>query len=305
MRIGATSLLLCAAAACSAVSQPPSAVTVPSPSATPTTEAPSDFADASGCRATAPLTSEHPKDANTAAFSTAWYASPDRLLWASAGYRLYAGENKVLWERPGRSIALSGRLWGDVTGRLTPTITPGRGYESTSYQASGVTFPAPGCWEVVARAERSELRFVVLVYPETYAGVARRCQDLSDIFANSDTVTLATSAEERPDESFRGFTWYTLFVVQSWKGSLSVGGRIELLSDAEDEPRITPATRYVLFLGRDAGKPWRIICPFRSVMADTADRTLVRPTDHQRGAALITDGDLATLDARLRALAAR
>ena len=32
------------------------------------------------------------------------------------------------------------------------------------YQASGVTFPAPGCWEVEARAASSVLDFVVYVY---------------------------------------------------------------------------------------------------------------------------------------------
>jgi hypothetical protein len=295
LRAFAVALLGAAIAACSA------SQTV-APTAVPATEQPPDLADANGCRTTAPTTTERPKDANTASFSRAWYVSPDRLLWASAGYRFYSGGTKVLWERPGREVTLTGRLWGDQSA-ATPKITPPTGYESLTYQASGVTFPAPGCWEVVARAATSELRFVVFVYPETYSGAGRRCVDLSDIFAQSDAVVLATSARESPDTSFPGFTWYTLHVSGAWKGPISVGGSFELLSDADAEPRITPTIRYILFLARDVGEPWRIICSHRSVMADLADRRLVRPTDHQQGAAIITDTDFATLDARLRELA--
>ncbi len=293
----ATVLICVATAACEAR---PTAE--PGPTGVPATERPADLADANGCHITAPTTTEHPKDANTAAFSTAWFVSPDRLLWASAGYRYYAGGVKVLWERPGREVTLTGRLWGDTRG-LVPKITPPTGYESLSYQASGVTFPAPGCWEVIARAATSELRVVVFVYPETYSPAARRCMDLADIYAQSDAVVLATSAREIPDTSFPGFAWYTLYVSSSWKGPLPAGEGFELLSDSDAEPRIAPTTRYVLFLARDASKPWRIICPSRSIVADMADRQLIRPTDHQQGTAIITDADFATLDARLRALA--
>src|SRR2546427_6003429 len=83
---------------------------VPSPTGVPATERPPDLADASGCRVTAPTTTEHPRDANTASFSRTWFVSVDRKLWASATGRLYAGENKVLWERPGTTVALTGRL---------------------------------------------------------------------------------------------------------------------------------------------------------------------------------------------------
>ena len=202
------------------------------PTGVPATEQPVDLADANGCRVTAPTTTEHPSDANTASFSRAWFVSVDRKLWASATGRLYAGENKVLWERPGPAVSLSGRLWGDTNG-LAPTITPSGGYDKESYQASGVTFPAPGCWEVVARAATSELRFVVFVYPKTYSGAGRPCQDLADIYSQSDAVVLATSASERPDTTYAGFSWYTLNVSRSWKGPISVGGTFDLLSDAD------------------------------------------------------------------------
>ena len=119
-----------------------------------------------GCPATTPVTDERPKNTNTASFGRGWYVSPDRLLWASASGPFYVGENKVLWERPGSIVSLSGKLLsGDPKAAGVPTITGPQGYESLDYQASGVTFPAPGCWEVEARALSSVLDFVVYVYP--------------------------------------------------------------------------------------------------------------------------------------------
>lgn len=258
----------------------------------------------SACPATAPTKSERPRDPNTATFSRAWYVSDDRLLWASAPVRFYVGNNIVLWERPGSRVDITGKLLsGDPRGAGVPTITGPQGYESSSNQLSDVTFPVAGCWIVEARAASSVLSFAALVLPQSYALAGRRCQDLADIYAQSDAVVLATSVEERPDEIYRGFTRYTLLASRVWKGALTTGSEIALLTDSEAEPRITPTTRYVLFLARDAGKPWRIVCSFRSVMADLADRRLVRPTDHQQGAAIITETDFATLDARLRDLA--
>src|SRR3989442_1140146 len=65
--------------------------------AVPQQISPSAFAD---CPVTKPVTDERPKNPNTASFSSAWFVSPDRLLWASAGDRFWADGNKVLWERP-------------------------------------------------------------------------------------------------------------------------------------------------------------------------------------------------------------
>ena len=118
------------------------------------------------CPVTTPVTDEHPKNPNTASFSRGWYMSPDHLLWASASGPFFVGGNKVLWERPGSIVQISGKLLdGDAKATGAPTISGPQGYEGSDYQASGVTFPAPGCWEVEARAERSVLDFVVYVYP--------------------------------------------------------------------------------------------------------------------------------------------
>ena len=229
---------------------------------------------------------------------------PSKRWWASAPSRFYAGANKVLWERPGSIVSMSGKLLiGDAKSAGVPTITDPRGYERLDYQASGVTFPASGCWEVEARAGSSVLSFVTLVYPAGYAGAGRKCEDFADIFAQSDAVVLATSFTERPDESFPGFTWYTLGVSRVWKGPISIGGTIDLLGETDAEPRLTPTSRFVLFLAHDQARPWRIICPLRSVAMDTADRRLVRPSDHQAYTPIITDPDFASLDSRLQALA--
>ena len=122
--------------------------------------------DSAGCPATTPVSDEHPKNQNTASFSRIWYVSPDRLLWASATTPFYVGWNKVLWERPGQVVILTGRLLdGDASAAGVATITGPEGYEHYDYQASGVTFPAAGCWKIEARADSSVLDFVVYVYP--------------------------------------------------------------------------------------------------------------------------------------------
>ena len=149
-------------AACGPLGGSPAASHVAAQTARPTPTP----ADSAGCPATTPVSDERPKNQNTASFSRIWYVSPDRLLWASASIPFYLGGNKVLWERPGSIVSVSGKLLdGDAKAAGAPTITGPQGYEGMDYQASGVTFPAPGCWEVEARAESSVLDFVVYVYP--------------------------------------------------------------------------------------------------------------------------------------------
>ena len=52
-----------------------------------------------------------PPDAHTASFSSVWYGSADGKLWASgqAHGEWHAGENKVLWWRPGYTLMVDGR----------------------------------------------------------------------------------------------------------------------------------------------------------------------------------------------------
>jgi len=149
-------------AACGPLGESPAGSQVAEQTARPTPTR----ADSAECSATTPVSDERPKNQNTASFSRVWYVSPDRLLWASASTPFYVGSNKVLWERPGSIVSVSGKLLdGDAKAAGVPTITGPQGYEGVDYQASGLTFPAPGCWEVEARAASSVLDFVVYVYP--------------------------------------------------------------------------------------------------------------------------------------------
>ena len=73
------------------------------------------------------------------------------------------------------SVAVKFPWWRAVRGRLGITgrridnpAAPLRanvleGYGLTGFQATGIVFPTPGCWEVAAAAGDSRLRFVVLV----------------------------------------------------------------------------------------------------------------------------------------------
>jgi hypothetical protein len=110
-----------------------------------------------------PTTTERPENANTAAFSRMWYRSLDGRIWASApGLQSYRPEgNKVLWVKPsGSQLEVKGRRL-DGQAALLQVHIPG-GY-ADDYQASGVTFPTPGCWEIEAKADGTEWSFVVYI----------------------------------------------------------------------------------------------------------------------------------------------
>jgi hypothetical protein len=254
-----------------------------------------------GCPITAPATNERPKNGNTASFSNAWYASPDRLLWASAGGRLYAGAdgNKVLWERPGTTLSLSGKLpLGDAKAAGVPTISAPQGYESFDYQASGVVFPVAGCWEVEARAGASVLDFVTLVYPREYAPARRSCIDLKGTFKNSDAVLQAsalTVAEDLPD-----FAVMRVAPTITYKAPADLKGSIDLHIDLAELARPRAGDGYVLFLASDGQGSWQMVCPFRTLA--TIDGGAVRLTALRFGSSILP-ADARELDQALRALA--
>jgi len=90
-----------------------------------------------------------------------YFRSPDGRIVTHAYDRYHVGGTKVLWLKPvGARLEVSGRrLDGPAPplGADLPAGYPG------DYQASGMTFPTAGCWEVTARADGSVLRFVVWV----------------------------------------------------------------------------------------------------------------------------------------------
>lgn len=97
-----------------------------------------------------------------------YYVNNDRSLWASAwwtgkdeNYLLSGADIKVGWFRPaGAELKITGRRLDEQAPPLEahiPCCYP------TRFQATGLSFPTEGCWEVTARAADSELSFVVLV----------------------------------------------------------------------------------------------------------------------------------------------
>jgi hypothetical protein len=100
-----------------------------------------------------------------------YIVNADRSIWASAwwfedeAYPLRAGKecNKIGWFRPaGAELEITGwRL--DAQASPLKTYIPS-GYP-TRFQATGLYFPTPGCWEVTASAADSLITYVVEVEP--------------------------------------------------------------------------------------------------------------------------------------------
>jgi hypothetical protein len=100
-----------------------------------------------------------------------YYVNQDRSIWASAWWTgeekeyLRMGEEglKMGWFRPeGAELEITGHRIDGQASHLdahAPCCYP------TRFQATGLTFPSDGCWEVTAKAAESELSFSVQVYP--------------------------------------------------------------------------------------------------------------------------------------------
>jgi hypothetical protein len=69
----------------------------------------------------------------------------------------------VGWFRPtGAELEIAGRR---LDGQSLPLDAHVPCCYPTRFQATGLIFPAGGCWEVTAKAKDSELSFVVEIYP--------------------------------------------------------------------------------------------------------------------------------------------
>ena len=99
-----------------------------------------------------------------------YYVNEDRSIWAAAWWEgqdenyLVPGEHvKTGWFRPaGVELEITGRRLDGESPALeahVPCCYP------TRFQATGLYFPVEGCWEVTARANDSQLSFVVEVEP--------------------------------------------------------------------------------------------------------------------------------------------
>jgi TonB family protein len=112
------------------------------------------------CPVTMPVAERPPNDPNASPFVGDWYANADRTMWASGGSPVPGTlRTKVLWVRPvGSDLKIDARRLDGDAGPVSVTI-PG-GY-ATTFQPSGLTFSAPGCWQVTGTAGGRSLQFVV------------------------------------------------------------------------------------------------------------------------------------------------
>ena len=97
-----------------------------------------------------------------------YFVNDDRSIWASASWAADEGFDydategiKVGWFRPaGEKLIITGRRLDAFALPLdahVPCCYP------TRFQATGLIFPTPGCWEITATAGDSSLTFVVRI----------------------------------------------------------------------------------------------------------------------------------------------
>ena len=128
-----------------------------------------DDSSRAGCLVTDAVRAEPPRDRNADPFGSGpWYVNADRTIWAGwDAVRMRAGNkgNKVLWIRPaGNQLTVTGRRLDAEAPPMKATIPC---CYPTGFQASGLAFPAAGCWEIAAVAGTSQLTFVTSVAPES------------------------------------------------------------------------------------------------------------------------------------------
>ena len=127
---------------------------------------------ANACPLTEPTWAKFPADAavlDPPAYGH-YFINEDSSIWASAWWTkqdendLRAGEDiKVGWFRPaGATLEVTAQR---LDGEAPPLEFHAPCCYPTRFQASGLGFPTPGCWEVTARAEDRKLSFVVWVEP--------------------------------------------------------------------------------------------------------------------------------------------
>ena len=132
-----------------------------------------DAAAAKVCTVTEPSWVKPPEDSAVQGSPELghYYVNEDRSIWASAWWtgreeeylRVSEDGIKMGWFRPaGSELTITGRR---IDAEAPPLEAHAPCCYPTRFQATGLSFPAEGCWEVTARAAASELSFVVWVAP--------------------------------------------------------------------------------------------------------------------------------------------
>jgi hypothetical protein len=263
-------LMLMALLLSSCASQGPSAQPAeaqqPAPQATAIEATAAPTADMKGfepCPVTAPVT-QHPTDTDVFGDGPGaeWYCDPDNGLCAVKNGDWRAGGIKVGWRKPpGTTFDISGRRLDAEAPPLKASLPDG--YPGT-FQASGLTFPTEGCWEVDAHTDENTLRFVVQVEPPLHPPAGGGCDDLAAAVQASDAIIwgLAEGSELDP----RGYAWQTVRVLRLWKNPFApdgdLGESIEVLQDTNRKGPLQTGRTYLLFLQYE---PWQIFCPERTL----------------------------------------
>ena len=193
----------------------------------------------------------------------AYFVSADRLIWAEV-VQWRIGDQKVRWIKPdGSQLVVQGRRLDGDAAPLWAAI--GDGYVG-DFQASRLTFPTSGCWEVEARANESFLQFVY-VPPRSAPVTSPSCARVDDIVRTDRTVFVGQVESSSPDLSGR-WAWLNVRVKQdlfpySLNGrAASAGAVFTILQDGERELLLVKGVDYVLVIH---GEPWRIVCPQQTV----------------------------------------
>ena len=116
------------------------------------------------CTVTESVSDRPPDDPHSTSFAiphASWFANARRTVWAWWWGKTSDGGYKVLWVRPaGAQMTITGKRLDAESPAMTASIPAGYPF---SYQASGLYFPAPGCWQVDGSASGESVRFVVLI----------------------------------------------------------------------------------------------------------------------------------------------
>jgi hypothetical protein len=129
--------------------------------------------DIGGCPATQPDENAPPSSRGRFGSDLLWTILPPRgIVVIGPGWPGEIGPDGSLsvkwgwWEskRLPYGITVEGRSLDGTPGSTSIQMSAGiTGSEATNFWASSLTFPAPGCWEITARAGEASLTFVTFV----------------------------------------------------------------------------------------------------------------------------------------------